>query len=40
MNSLLVAVGIAYGTMSLITFTVYSLDKRAARLGRPSPGAS
>jgi len=35
MNSLLVAVSIAYGTMSLITFTVYSLDKRAARLGRP-----
>ena len=25
----------AYGLMSLITFAVYYLDKRAARLGRP-----
>jgi uncharacterized membrane protein YsdA (DUF1294 family) len=24
-----------YGLMSLITFVVYYLDKRAARLGRP-----
>jgi uncharacterized membrane protein YsdA (DUF1294 family) len=28
-------VSIAYGLMSLITFAVYYLDKRAARLGRP-----